>query len=421
MLPEAGGPKPPMSCSRPTARNGDGYESAEPGREAMPDTTSDAFLQGQGIPVDLREIESTLEQLWGPAAEIAGGPEPEHPNVTRIVLADLVVERLCPEAEKLRPVVEEVVTRYPCRAIVVRCSDETERRITAEVSAVCHLSDPGLPQVCSERIVLHAGPNAVDLVAGAVRPLLEADLPLVLWWTTDPLAHEALFRDLGDECSRLLLDLPDPGTSAKSLALGLDPAICACSRDTAWYGLARWRELVAGFFDPPCHHETLARIDSLRIEALSPDPAKPPRLAVWLAAWMAGQLDWKRQGEPVNEATGDGSTFSAAFSGPRGTLAVVIVTRRLPSGMPPFPCLSGVTITAVGTEGTESFCLSRPAPDSPDVRIAAKAPDRCRLPGMVRASEPDLPDRIAAALEASRLDPPFDTARPIALWLLEHV
>lgn len=111
----------------------------------MPDTTSDAFLQGQGIPVDLREIESTLEQLWGPAAEMVGGPQPEHPNVTRIVLADLVVERLCPEAEKLHPVVEEVVTRYPCRAIVVRCSDETERRITAEVSAVCHLPDPGLP------------------------------------------------------------------------------------------------------------------------------------------------------------------------------------------------------------------------------------------------------------------------------------
>ena len=133
---------------------------------------------------------------------------------------------------------------------MVRCSDDTERRITAEVSAVCHLPAPGLPQVCSERIVLHAGPNAVDLIAGAVRPLLEADLPFVLWWTTDPRLNEALFRDLGDECSRLLLDLPDPGTPAAALHLGLDPAICACSRDTAWYGLTRWRELVAQFFDP---------------------------------------------------------------------------------------------------------------------------------------------------------------------------
>jgi glucose-6-phosphate dehydrogenase assembly protein OpcA len=387
----------------------------------MSDTASDAFLHGQGILVELRDVEMTLEQLWGPAADVIGGPQRENPNLTRIVLANLVIERLSMSAASLRPVVEEVVARYPCRVIGVRESDDKARRITAEVSAYCHLPDPGMPQVCSERILLRAGPDSVGLIAGAVRPLLEADLPLVLWWTTDPLAHEALFRDLGDECSRLLLDLPDPGTSAQSLVLGLDPAICACSRDTAWYGLARWRELLAGFFDLPCHQEALARIDSLRIEALSPDPSKPPRLAVWLAAWMAGQLDWKQQGKPDNQATEHGSLFSAEFLGPRGTLAVEIITSRLPSGMPSLPCLTGVTLTAVGTEGTETFCLKRPTPDSPDVRIAAKAPDRCQLSSMVRAPEPDLPDRIAAALEASRFDQPFDTARPIAIWLLEHV
>jgi glucose-6-phosphate dehydrogenase assembly protein OpcA len=386
----------------------------------MPDAASDAFLQGQGIPVELREIETTLQQLWGPAAERVGGPEPEHPLVTRIALANLVVERLAPDAESLRPVVEAVITRYPCRAIVVRGSDDAERKITAEVSALCHLPDPGMPQVCSERIVLRAGPDAVGLVPGAVRPLLEADLPMVLWWTTDPRSHEALFRDLGDECSRLLLDLPDPGTSAAALRLGLDPAICACSRDTAWFGLTHWRELVAQFFDPPCHHETLYRVDSLQIEALSPDPSTPPRLAIWLAAWLAGQLGWKPQGRPVNHATSSGSSFRAAFLCPLWTLAVEIVTQAIPASLPATPLLMGVTITARGPEGVETFCLSRPGPDSPDVRIQAKAPDYCRLPNMVQAPELDPPRRVSAALESSRFDRPFDNARPIALWLLEH-
>jgi glucose-6-phosphate dehydrogenase assembly protein OpcA len=386
----------------------------------MADTASDAFLQGQGIPVDLREVETTLQHLWGPAAEVVGGPQPEHPNVTRVVLANLVVERLMADAEALRPVVEEVINRYPCRAIVVRGSDDPARRITAEVSALCHLPDPGMPQVCSERIVLRAGPNAVDLIAGAVRPLLEADLPLVLWWTTDPRSHEGLFRDLGDECSRLLLDLPDPGTSAASLRLGLDPAICACSRDTVWFGLTRWRELVAQFFDSSCHHETLNRIDSVQIEALSPDPTTPPRLAIWLAAWLAGQLGWKPQGRPVNQATSSGSSFRAAFLAPLGTLAVEIVTRAVPASLPATPLLLGVTITARGPEGVESFRLSRRGPDSPEVRIEAKAPAYCRLPSMVRASELDPPRRVAAALESSRFDRPFQNALPIALWLLEH-
>ena len=37
----------------------------------------------------------------------------------------------------------------------------------------------------------------------------------------------------------------------------------------------------------------------MHIEALSPDPALPPRMAIWLAAWLAGQLGWKPQGKPV--------------------------------------------------------------------------------------------------------------------------
>lgn len=387
---------------------------------AIGETATDSFLQGFGIPVELREIETTLQQLWGPAAERVGGPEPEHPHVTRIVLANLVVERLIPECEALRPVAESVMTRYPCRAIIVRGTQDEERKITAEVSAVCHLPDPGMPQVCSERIVLRAGPNSEKLIAGSVRPLLEADLPMVLWWTTDPRQHEALFRDLGDECSRLVLDLPDPGTPADAIRLGLDPAICDCSRDTAWYALTRWRELVAQFFDPPCHHGTLGRIDSLHIEAFSPDPSRPPRMAIWMAAWLAGQLGWKRQGQPVRVATPTGSSFRAAFLGPLGTLAVEIVTQPVPDSIPPSPSLSGVTLTASGPEGVESFRLSRPQPDSPDVMIQARAPDYCRLPSMVQAPELDAAGRVAAALEASRSDRPFEVARPIAFWLMEH-
>src|SRR5262249_39064439 len=156
---------------------------------------------------------SELAKLWGPAAEQVGGPDVENPNVTRIVLANLVVECL-DGRDELEPVLETVMARFPCRAIVVCGSEDHHRRITAEGSALCHLPAPGLAQVCSERIVLRAGPNAVDLIPGAIRPLLETDLPLLLWWTGDPRDHEALFRDLADECSRLVLDLADPGAGA---------------------------------------------------------------------------------------------------------------------------------------------------------------------------------------------------------------
>ena len=130
----------------------------------MPDAMTDSFLEGQGIPVELSNIENELLKLWGPAAEQVGGPELENPNVTRIVLANLVVERLIGHCESLGPVLETVIARFPCRTIVVVGSDNPERRIKAEVSALCHLPAPGLPQVCSERIVLRAGLDAGGLV-----------------------------------------------------------------------------------------------------------------------------------------------------------------------------------------------------------------------------------------------------------------
>jgi glucose-6-phosphate dehydrogenase assembly protein OpcA len=391
----------------------------------MSTATTAAFLEGQGIPVQLPSVEQELAKLWGPAAEQAGGPDVLNPNVTRIVLANLVVECSAGGDASLGPVLETVMGRFPCRAIVVCGSGDRDRRIAAEVSALCHLPAPGLPQVCSERIVLRAGPNAIDLIPGAVRPLLETNLPLLLWWTGDPTRHEALFRDLADECSRLILDLADPGASAAALRLGLDRAICACSRDSAWFGLARWRELIAQFFDPRCHHDRLGHIIAVHIEARSPDPTRTPRLAIWLAAWLAGQLHWRPERRSFQQigAAGDGAELVARFLGPSGDVAVSIATRAS-GGSPPAPAeLTAVTITSRGSDASgevfETFRLRRTEPGSPALVLEAEASDLCRLPRLVEAPELDRARRVAASLEASRVDLPFEKAFPIALWLLE--
>ena len=387
------------------------------------DTSTDAFLSGEGFPVDLHDVETELIRLWGPAAERAGGPVPDRPNVTRIVLANLVVFGQSSDSGRLRDTLETVTTRFPCRTIVVRRGDEPGRKIAAEVSALCHLPAPGLPQVCSERIVLRAGPQAGDMLPGAIRPLLEADLPFVLWWNDDPRGDEALFRDLGDECSRLILDLPDPGTEVAALRLGLDPTICRTSRDTAWFGLTRWRELVAQFFAPPVHNETVSLIDSVAIEALVPAASggATPRLALWLAAWLAGQIGWTPRGQPVRSP----GHLHASFDGPTGPVDVVIATRTDPDRI--VPQIHATTLTTrprPGSsegegEGGSTIKLRRIAPGSPEVRVEIDSCDYCTLPRMVLSPEIDPPRRVAAALESARLDPPFDNALPHLFWLLD--
>lgn len=379
----------------------------------MAETSSDAFLNGEGVPVDLHNIETELLRLWGPSAERVGGPNLESPHVTRVVLANLVVEGREANSPGLKQILDEVTSQYPCRTIVLRRTEDSGRTIAAEVSALCYIPAPGLPQVCSERIVLRGGPQATNLLPGAVRPLLEADLPFILWWTDDPRLDEPLFRNLADECSRLILDLPDPGADLAAIRLGLDPKINAYSRDAVWFGLTRWRELVAQFFDLSCHHEALKRIDSVRIEALAPTGDVPPRLAVWLAAWLAGQLGWKPLGTPEHSP----GLLRARFQGPAGEVPVEIVTEV--DSTAPLARLLATTLTTQGSDGPESFRLERPSPQSAEVHIKINSSAYCNLPRIVRSPELDPARRVAAALQASRSDPTFDHARPHFFWLME--
>ena len=111
--------------------------------EAMSPSASDAFLSGQGIPVALDDVEAELVRLWGPSAERIGGPDLEQPNVTRVALANLVVGRLSQDGVSVASALDTVVARRPSRSIVLLRSNDLERKVRAEVSAVCHLPAPG--------------------------------------------------------------------------------------------------------------------------------------------------------------------------------------------------------------------------------------------------------------------------------------
>jgi glucose-6-phosphate dehydrogenase assembly protein OpcA len=389
----------------------------------MTDPTTAPLIDSQGIPVELRDVEAELARLWGPAALELAEPAPAGAHVTRVVLANLVLECLDGDAQALEPVLATVVERFPCRTIVLCKSADPARKVTAEISALCHLPSPGQPQVCSEHIVLRAGPNAIDLLPGAVRSLLEADLPHVLWWTSDPRKHPALIHELAQACSRLVLDLGDQCSDAEALRLGLNRSHGTSSHDSVWFGLTRWRELVAQFFDVPGDIEKLTRIESVVVEAVAPDPSHPTRLAVWLVAWLAGQLGWKPQGHPERQPVDDSScAISARFLGARGELFVRIVTGAIPPGCPTAPQIAAVTIKTKPRAGDDSSAetnrLVRPWPGSPAVLVETEAGGLDRLPRGVDAPELNAAHRIAAALESSRIDEPFQKALPIALWLL---
>ncbi len=387
----------------------------------MPDPTT--FLQGQGIPVPLREIETELDRLWGPAAEQAGGPDIEQPSVTRVVLANVIVAALeeveDADALRLAETLEAITTQYPSRTIVLRRSTEAEpgkkgQGLSAEIAALCHLPAPGRPQVCSERIELAADPESLDLLPGAIRPLLEPDLHTLLWWRGDPTAHAALFTELAEESTRVILDLPDPSNAPAALVFGLDPEARPQARDLAWFGITPWREVIAQLFDPPATG-MLRQIQGLQIKARASKSQASPRASAWLAAWLAGQIGWT----PLERSVSSPGQVEATFQGPTGLVQVQLDLE--PDSEPDsdaFAHLTGVRI-ALGPEGQGgAITLERMAPDSEEIRVSPACPPQCDLPRIVLVPEHDASHRVAAVLESSREDPPFHRAQPIAFWLL---
>jgi hypothetical protein len=141
--------------------------------------------------------------------------------------------------------------------------------------------------------------------------------------------------------------------------------------------------------------------------------AFPPRVGVWLIAWLAGQLGWT----PVQRRTPAPGLLEATFTGPSGEVRARLLTEADSSA--PFAHLTGVSLGAHGTAGKETFRLSRTTPEAREVRIDVSSSSHCALPRVLHAPEYDPPCRVSAAIESSRRDPPFQRALPHALWLLE--
>src|SRR5207244_4514753 len=76
-------------------------------------------------------------------------------------------------------------------------------------------------RVCCEQISIHASGSRVAHLAGALLPLLESDLPTVLWWNGVFLDRPELFRRIGAVADRVLFDTsawPRPEAQLSGLA-----------------------------------------------------------------------------------------------------------------------------------------------------------------------------------------------------------
>ncbi len=263
-------------------------------RNPMPNTAQlETFTAGAETSVDVAGIERQLHELWQLAAE--SEKDPAQRAITRACLFNLVVlSGTDAERDRATETVSTLTSRHPCRAIVLLVKpNEPDSELSASITAHCHLAGGGQKQVCCEQISIYASGESAGQVSSAVLPLLESDLPTVLWWQGEFLARPELFRRLVAVADRLIYDTSawkDAGPSLDALyKASLEQSHCAFA-DLSWTRLEFWRKLTAECFDDPQMRALLNQIQSVDIvHGCGPGAGLRARL---FGGWIAAQLKW---------------------------------------------------------------------------------------------------------------------------------
>jgi glucose-6-phosphate dehydrogenase assembly protein OpcA len=279
--------------------------------------------------VDASRVERELMAMWAEMSAPEG--EERSAGVVRACVLNLVVyvaskeERA--EADEL---LEAVVERHPCRAIVIAAERESsEARLDAYASTRCQISARGTKRICGEQITIEAAGAAVETASTAVAPLLVPDVPVFLWWKDIPHEEDGLFDRLASMADRVVIDsasFDHPHEDLLRLAAVLSEGDLRLS-DLNWGRLTSWRSLVASFWDVADYRDSLARVERVRIEYDPPDRSHDsvaPK-ALLALGWMASCLGWGVAGEG-HALEGGGARFRLRDKEGRDIEAVLSAT-----------------------------------------------------------------------------------------------
>jgi glucose-6-phosphate dehydrogenase assembly protein OpcA len=236
-----------------------------------------------GAPVEIGKIQQELKKLW---RESEGA-------MTRASLMNLAVYSEKPGSlQNNTQLMARITENHACRAIVIEADcDAADDRVSAWISAHCHVSSVGNKQVCSEQISFLLKGGCTMQLPSIVLSNLDSDLPFYLWCQEE--FHEPIDPQLWPWVDRVIYDSHDWSDFHSQIRLleliqeEANQRIVLC--DLNWTRLDGVRFALAQFFDHPASHHRLAKISKIRIDFA---PAFRST-AVLFVGWLAAQLNWR--------------------------------------------------------------------------------------------------------------------------------
>ncbi len=236
--------------------------------------------------IDLKAIEEQLAEIrWRlrPDGDASEAAEHAAAEARASVLNLVAVTRTTSEQGKVAAVLEEMAVHHPSRTLILLAQ---EQRASPKLEASVSASVDGRRRLSCEQVFLHAHGPVAEHLASTVAPLLIPDLPAMLWWLGRPNFDGRLFNELADLCDRLIVDSDDGFDPERDFPVLAHLAQRDRGRiavgDFNWARLLPWRQVTAGFFDPPTTRHRLRAIRSVDIWWGGQTSARPVLLAGWL-------------------------------------------------------------------------------------------------------------------------------------------
>lgn len=272
------------------------------------DTQRGPRLPWAGKQIDIGQAEEELVFFWHLAAD--NMRISQNLNVRTSVLNFIICAPDIEAARQASIVLREVSSTHIGRVIILIL--DTSSTVARDVAAWVTLrSFPIVSDIMRhhfEQITVLATGTAVRSAANIIQPLLKPDLPAYLWWLGDLPRDEAVFHNLSNISSRVIVDSSTffrPEEGIRQLSSVLQATSNAALSDLNWARITPWRELVAQFFDAPEYRPYLQGVDHIEVEhAVQPphtgqngqvgqiDSSPNTTCALLLAAWLKTRLGW---------------------------------------------------------------------------------------------------------------------------------
>ncbi len=239
--------------------------------------------------IEILNIHKELSKIW---------TEEQGLKKTRATLFNLIVYLPSSERSELFDlIVNNVVNKFPCRLLLVTCDDKSrDNKLNATVSA--HTLGRGNLSIYCEIIRIEVSGKYKERVPFLIIPNLQADLPVYLLWTEDPLMQNSLFPKLAPIATRIIFDAESTGNLQKysQTVLEVEKQFNCEVGDLNWSSLAPWRKMLAEIYNDPVMLNHLEHSSEIKITYNKKESPLHPHTeipAAYLQAWLASRLEWR--------------------------------------------------------------------------------------------------------------------------------